>query len=188
MSDSARVDWVDTDRMGVVTPQVEELAQKTLDAQTFLLEALGRLCNAPGVDDEAALAFRAAHDPLSESAVGAMQDFIGIANNILAGIRTVVHDYTATEEGNTVPPFPLSERHRTVGKPLLAAREMAVKSPSDVPVETGHLRQGRLLGELPADQTPNLPVAHPNGVPTKTPRFVRSTHELPADSPVDDLP
>lgn len=145
MADSA---WVDTDRMGVVTPQVEELAQKTLAAQTFLLEALGRLCNAPGVDDEAALAFRAAHDPLSESTVGALQDFVGIANDMLAGIRTVVDDYTAT-------PNPPIETPRHPVLPL---------------------------------QPERLTVAHPNGVPTETPRFLRSGHELPADSPVDDLP
>lgn len=117
--------WADPDRMGVVTPQVDELAQKTLAARTVLLETLGRLYGAPGVDDVAALAFRAAHDRISESVVDALQDFVGIANGILTG----------------------SEPRRTVGKPL--------------------------LGESPADQTPNEVPLEPMTA---------------ADSPVDDLP
>jgi hypothetical protein len=181
MADSV---WVDTDRMGVVTPQVVELAQKTLAARTVLLEALGRLSEAPGVNDEAALAFRAAHDPISESAVGAMQDFVGVANGLLAGIRTVVHGYTATEEGNTVPTLSELPADQTPNKvpfgPMTAVRQHVDQTPNP-PIETPR------HPVLPL-QPERLTVAHPIGVPTETPRFLRSVHELPADSPVDDLP
>jgi hypothetical protein len=102
MADSV---WVDTDRMSVVTPQVDDLARKTLAARSGLLEGLSRLYDAPGIDDAAALAFRASHDPISEMVVGAMHDFVEITNGVLLGIHTMVRGYTATEEGNTVPGF-----------------------------------------------------------------------------------
>ena len=96
--------WVDTDRMGVVTPQVDELARKTLAARSGLLENLGRLYDAPG-DDAAGRAFREQHDPMSDMVVGAMHSFVEITHGVLSGIHTMIGGYTATEEGNTVPGF-----------------------------------------------------------------------------------
>jgi hypothetical protein len=96
--------WVDTDRMGVVTPQVDALADKTGEVRTGLLENLDRLYDAAG-DDAAGRAFNDQHGPMSLMVVRAMGDFVDITHGVLTGIHTMVAGYTATEEGNTVPHF-----------------------------------------------------------------------------------
>ncbi|WP_194915202.1 hypothetical protein [Catenulispora rubra] len=94
--------WVDTDRMSVVSPQVEELARKTQGARSGLVEAVSRLADAAG-NDAAGQAFKASHDPVRDQVVGAMHDFVQITNGMLTGIGTMVRGYVQTEENNTVP-------------------------------------------------------------------------------------
>lgn len=97
--------WVDTDRMGVVIPQIVELDQKAAAARSGLLEGLAPLSNAAGTDDAAAKAFYASHNATRDMVVSALSDFSKIANGMVTGVHTMVRGYEATEQGNTVPNF-----------------------------------------------------------------------------------
>lgn len=108
--------WVDTDRMGVVTPQVDALAQKTGEVRLGLLSGLDRLYDAAG-DDAAGRAFNEQHGPMAHMVVGAMSDFVEITHGVLSGIHTMIAGYTATEERNTVPGFGTPAEPRETVKP-----------------------------------------------------------------------
>jgi hypothetical protein len=97
--------WVDTDRMGTVIPQVDELDQQTKGARSGLLEGLGPLTWAAGTDDAAAKAFYASHNPTRDMVLSALDDFSKIAQGMVTGIHTMVRGYESTEENNTVPHF-----------------------------------------------------------------------------------
>lgn len=97
--------WVDTDRMGTVIPQVDELDRRTRAVRSGLLEALGPLTYAAGTDDEAAKSFYASHNPTRDMVLSALDDFSKIAHGMVTGIHTMVRGYESTEENNTVPHF-----------------------------------------------------------------------------------
>lgn len=97
--------WVDTDRMGTVIPQVDNLNQRTKGARSGLIDQLGPLEYAAGTDDAAARAFYESHNPTRDMVLKALGDFSTIAEGMVTGIHTMVRGYESTEENNTVPHF-----------------------------------------------------------------------------------
>lgn len=97
--------WVDTDRMGTVIPQVENLNERTKGARSGLIDQLAPLEYAAGTDDAAAKAFYASHNPTRDMVISALHDFSKIAEGMVTGIHTMVRGYESTEENNTVPRF-----------------------------------------------------------------------------------
>jgi hypothetical protein len=103
--------WVDTDRMSLLAPRIDELARRIEGERRSLVERTGLLYDAPGIDDSAARMFFESYEPNRRKVLDSMHAFALVARGVVDGLRTMEQGYTRTEHDNTVPTF--GDGHRT---------------------------------------------------------------------------